>query len=343
MKTPKPRRLKSGSYNIRLRLSGEEISITRATATECRKEAELIKAEHRNGKRLTQSAAQNKTLDKLMEEYIESRKKVLSPSTIAGYNVIRNNRFSAFTTKTPAQIKKWQDLIDKEVDSGITAKTVRNAWSLLCASLEYAKIPAPSIALPPVIKSTREWLDADQVKTFIKAMEGNDYEIPALLALHSLRRSEIFGLTWDKIDLKKNVIRVEGSVVQETGGNLVFKETNKTKNSRRTIPIMIPRLKELLKAVPKEKRIGRIYTAPQNYLWKEINAVCESNGLPKIGVHGLRHSFASLAHHVGMPEQEAMLIGGWEDPGTMHRIYEHISEADRIKQENKIAQFFNSD
>lgn len=171
-------------------------------------------------------------------------------------------------------------------------------------------------------------------------MEGNDYEVPALLALHSLRRSEIFGLSWDKVDLKQNQIRIEGSIVQNDQSKQVFKETNKTKNSRRTIPIMIPRLKELLSAVPEKDRKGMIYTAPQNYLWREINSVCKDNNLPEVGVHGLRHSFASLAHHVGLPEQEAMLIGGWEDAQTMHKIYEHISAADRMKAENKIAQFF---
>ena len=104
---------------------------------------------------------------------------------------------------------------------------------------------------------------------------------------------------------------------------------------------MIPRLKTLLEAVPKNKRVGRIYQMPENYLYDEVNSVCEKNDLPLVGVHGLRHSFASLAHHVGMPEQEAMLLGGWEDAGTMHRIYEHISNADKLKAQNKIAEFFN--
>jgi len=36
------------------------------------------------------------------------------------------------------------------------------------------------------------------------------------------------------------------------------------------------------------------------------------------------------------------LIGGWEDAATMHRIYEHISAADRLKSENKIAEFFKN-
>ena len=123
---------------------------------------------------------------------------------------------------------------------------------------------------------------------------------------------------------------------------MVVTETNKTKNSRRIVPIMIPALKDALLAIPEEQRIGSIYNHYQNSLWRSINRICKENNLPEIGVHGLRHSFASLAHHVGMPEQEAMLIGGWEDAKTMHKIYEHISAADRIKAENKIAAFFQN-
>ena len=340
MKTPTPKKLKSGNYFLQLRLGGESISITRETASECTKEAELIKAQYRNNIKKRPKSAQNETLDTLMSNYIDSRRKVLSPSTIAGYMVIKRNRFQNYMKKTYSQIKKWQLLIDTEVDDEISAKTIRNAWGLVSASLSYAGLPVPSVALPPVIKAKKEWLDAEQIKVFVKAIRGNEFEIPALLALHSLRKSEILALEWDKIDFKNNTIKVEGSVVQDENNALVFKETNKTKNSRRTIPIMIPRLKELLEAVPKAKRKGRLYTAPRNYLWREINKVCAANNLPPVGVHGLRHSFASLAHHVGLPEQEAMLIGGWEDAGTMHRIYEHISDKDRIKAENKIAQFF---
>ena len=117
---------------------------------------------------------------------------------------------------------------------------------------------------------------------------------------------------------------------------LVYKETNKTKKSRRVIPIMIPELKTAWEAIPEEQRTGLIYTRYQNILWRDINRICKENNLPAVGVHGLRHSFASLARHVGLDEQDAMLIGGWEDPQTMHKIYEHISAADRIKAQNKL-------
>lgn len=79
-----------------------------------------------------------------------------------------------------------------------------------------------------------------------------------------------------------------------------------------------------------------------NTIWSQINRVCKGAGLPLVGVHGLRHSFASLAHHIGLPEKEAMLIGGWEDAQTMHKIYTHIADADRVKAENMMAAFYKN-
>ena len=343
MKLPKPERMSSGNYYIRLRLNGESISVVAATETECRNQARLIKAEHKAGKRLERVGKKEEpTLLQIIETYIDNRKAVLSVSTIVGYEVIKNNRFQAYMKKRPSEIGNWQAVINDEVKSDISAKTLKNSWALVAAALEYSGIKAPAVKLPQVVQAARPWLDADQIKTFVAAVKGQDCEIPALLALHSLRRSEILGLTWEKVDIKNGIIHVEGSAVPDSENKLVYKETNKTKNSRRNVPFMIPALKEAMLAVPEAQRTGFIYTKYRNTLWRDINAICAANGLPQVGVHGLRHSFASLAHHVGLPEQDAMLIGGWEDAQTMHRIYEHISDADRLKAENKIAEFFKN-
>lgn len=340
MKVPEPRKLKSGSWFIQLRLGGESISVTKPTKTECKNAAQLIKAEFISGKR--KKTKSNLTLSEMIDAYIANKKNVLSPSTLTGYLVVKENRFPNYIDKKASSIKDWQAVIDDEIAAGISAKTIKNAWSVITASMKFCDVEIPSVTLPKIVQSSRPWLDADQVKVFVKAVHGKTCEIPALLALHSLRRSEILALTWDRIDLQKNIIRVEGAAVPDSENNLVFKETNKTKKSRRSVPIMIPELRTALLAVPESEREGKIYNCYQNKLWEQINKVCKDNQLPLVGVHGLRHSFASLAHHVGLPEQEAMLIGGWEDPGTMHKIYEHISASDRLKAENKIAQFFNN-
>lgn len=341
MKTPKPRKLKSGKWFIQLRLDGESIPITEDSKTDCINKAQLIKAEHKSGKRY-EKRKEEKTLSDIVEAYIESRKPVLSVATIAGYTVIKNNRFKDYMSKKPSDIKDWQAVINDEVKAGIKPKTIKSSWSLIAASLKHSGFNSPAVKLPQIVQNERPWLDEKQIKTFIKAIQGQDCEICALLALHSLRRSEILGMTWEKIDLKNNIIHIEGAAVPDEKGKLYYKETNKTKKSRRDVPIMIPALKAAILSIPEEQRTGRIYKHYQNSLWRDINRICRENNLPEIGVHGLRHSFVSLAHHVGLPPEETMLIGGWEDAQTMHRIYEHISNKDLIRAENKIAEFYKN-
>ena len=340
MKTPKPHKLPSGNWRIQLRLNGVSIPVISSTKTECIHQAQLIKAEYKYNKKL--KAKTDKTIKELITEYIDSRSAVLSPATIAGYNTIKNNRFKGYINKKPHDINNWQAVINDEVKAGIKPKTIKSSWSLVAASLKHSGLDVPTVKLPQIVQADRPWLDSEQIRVFINAVKGEDCEIAALLALHSLRRSEILYLTWDKIDLDNEVIHIQGSAVPGEKNRLVMKETNKTKKSRRDVPIMIPALKTALLSIPEEQRTGRIYTHYQNSLWREINRICREHNLPEVGVHGLRHSFASLAHHVGMPEQEAMLIGGWENSQTMHKIYEHISSKDRIKAENKLKQFFKN-
>ena len=340
MKIPEPKKLPSGNYNIYMRLGGEPCSITRATAAECKVEAQLIKSEYFAGRRKRRV---NAPLGDVVDKFINARSKVLSPSTINGYKCIRKTRFQNYMDVSVSDIKSWQAVINDEIEAGVSPKTLKNAWALVCSALKYAGSDVPDVKLPQIVQSTRPWLDSKQVKTFVSAIHGHPCEIPALLALHSLRRSEILGLTWDKIDLNAGTIRVEGSAVIGDGNKLVYKNTNKTKRSRRIVPIMIPELKTALESVPVDKRTGLLYDKNPNLIWEQVNRICEKNGLPKPGVHGLRHSFASIAFSadVGLTEREVMEIGGWEDFQTVHKIYEHLSDKNRQEAAKKFSAFFS--
>ena len=57
-------------------------------------------------------------------------------------------------------------------------------------------------------------------------------------------------------------------------------------------------------------------------------------------MHGLRHSFASLAYHMGIPEMMAAEIGGWKDLGTMLKIYPHLAEQDIAKRSREFTDYF---
>lgn len=238
-----------------------------------------------------------------------------------------------------SKVKNWQKVIDDEAQT-VSVKTLKSSWSFLCTSMRYAKIVVPDVRLPQSVPRDAKWLEPDEILRFVKLMEGDRFEIPALLALHGLRRSEIFALSYDSIDLKSNTITVHGAAVLGEDGKLVQKKENKNASSRRIIPIMIPELAAAIERIPAEQRTGKIYDANATTLYWKINQVCEKNGLPKVGVHGLRHSFASLAYHLGLSEQETMELGGWADYNTMRKIYTHLAKVDRLKGQNKMAAFF---
>lgn len=173
-----------------------------------------------------------------------------------------------------------------------------------------------------------------------KAVHGTSGEIPALLALHGLRRSEVYALRWEDVDLHSGLLHVRRSAVIDRNNELVQRDATKTEAGTRTVPIMIPELRAALEAA--EGREGLVVRQSIAYLYQQVNEACGRAGLPLVGVHGLRHSFASLAYHLGWGEMETMSVGGWSDRETMHRIYTHLAETDREKAQKKMEKFYKN-
>lgn len=133
MKVPAPRKLPSGSWFIQLRLGGESIPVTAATAKDCTREAAAIKAEWLARKRLPEKPEepeQEPTLTVSIDEYIKRKSRTLSPSTIRGYRAIQKHRFQTVMQRPVDSIQdsEWQGLINAEMALA-SPKTVVNALS----------------------------------------------------------------------------------------------------------------------------------------------------------------------------------------------------------------------
>lgn len=335
MKIPKARQLPSGNWFVQLRVGGQSISITEATEEKCQARAIAIKT----GIKEAPNKGENLTLRAAIDEYIKNRENTLSPSTIAGYRTIQHNRFQSVMDRRIKDIKNWQRICDREAKL-CGSKTLRNAYRFIVSVLSENGIQSDKVTLPQVIQNTRAWLEPEQIKVLVKNVCQKPEALSVYLALHSLRRSEILALKWENIDLEKNTITVSGSMVQDENSKFVYKKTNKNSSSARTIPIMIPELKEEL--IQKKKPSGFIFDCHTDTIGQRINKACREAGVPEVGTHGLRHSFASLAYHLGMSEMETQEIGGWKDSQTMRKIYTHLAAADRLKATNKMASFFNN-
>ena len=292
----------------------------------------------RSGLTGKQKNPQGMTLGDCVSQYINVRSNVLSPSTVLAYESYRQHRMQAYMDMPIGRFNRvlLQKMVNDEARY-VSPKTVKNAWGLVSAALSEQGIDTSGINLPAIPRAERPWLTAEEIRLFCRAVQGKPCEIPALLALCSLRRSEICALTWKDVDLKKGTIQVRGAVVKGPDG-FVTKKTNKTKASSRTVRIIVPQLLSLLRA--QKDRTDKIVKGYPNSMYSQINKVCEDAGLPRVGVHGLRHSYASLCRFLRIPEEICARTGGWEDLNTMRKIYQHISEKEIADSEDELSQFF---
>lgn len=338
MKVPKATQLPSGAWRVRVFVNGETVSITRPTEKEAIAEAMAIKAGLiEKAKR----APKDMTLREAIDEYIAMREPVLSVSTIRGYSYIRDFRFPAVMDRT---INKTTDtMYQRAVNDAakvLAPKTVKNSWMFVATVLKTIAGREVSCVLPQVIQDERPWLEPEDVSIFTKAIAGHPHEIPMLLALHGLRASEILDITWQDIDLRKKEIKVHGSAVRDKNNELIHKPTNKNSSSRRTVPILIDQLADSVESA--DHSTEYVSTIKATGLYNSINTVCRQNGLPEVGIHGLRHSFASICYHLNIPEQLTMALGGWSNPATMRKIYTHLASKDKLKHADTLRNFFNN-
>ena len=335
MYIPKARKLPSGSWQVRVTIDGQQIPITRPTKKEAEREAAALKS---GAKRAMMT---DKTLTQAIDAYIESKSNILSPSTIRGYRQIQRHRFQQMMHRKIREISRqqWQAAVDSE-KLLCSAKTLTNAWRFISSVIYMETERKILVTLPQVIDQELPWLMPEQILSFTDALSGTRYEIPALLGLSSLRRSEILAVTWDDVDLERGCIFVRGAVVpSEDHSRFVYKKENKNKSSRRMIPFIIPPLRAALEAQPCKE--GPVVTLSPNAIRDGINRICQREGLPEIGFHGLRRSFLSLAYHLHVPMETALRIGGWNNDAVAKKVYLKISENDYLKEGEKYTVYFS--
>lgn len=316
-------------------VEGRRISITRSTKREAEQEAMALKS---GAKKAAQAGAC--TLTAAIDRYISARA-TRSPETIRGYRKIQANRFQQCMLwdvfKTTQQ--RWQRAVNEEALL-VSPKYLKNSWLFLSAVIAEETGQRIHVNLPTVPASDLSFLEPDEIPRFLAQIEGDSCEIQMLLALHSLRKSEILDLTWNDVDLQKGLINVRGAAVFNSENKLVHKATNKNETSARTIPIMIPRLRSLLEAADKSGQY--IHTGDPNKIYRHVVASCAACGVTSVSLHDLRRTFASLCYHLKVSEMTCQRLGGWKDRETLHKVYVKLSQRDFDDEIRKIQSFYSA-
>lgn len=250
---------------------------------------------------------------------------------------------------TNAEIQDWVDrLCDR-----IAPQTVRNAHARLHKALKVAiqrhiraDNPADDIDLPEARPEPIHPLDYDQVLRLAEALESDRWSVLYRLLFNlGLREGEALGLTWDAIDLKKGTIRIYRQLKRVPTKDGIGKEfvlqTTKKPASDRTLDIdedIIAMLRSQRANQLEEKLIagkrwkdtfGLVFVTetgapihPSNLL-KHFHKTLEAAELPKIRVHDLRHTCATLMLDTGIPLVTVSKILGHSSITVTAKIYAH--------------------
>lgn len=327
MKLPEPEKLPSGKWRVRVMIDGKSHSKTCRTRKECKDWLIQMKAG------IDVPEKSDETVGELVDTYIEERGQILSPSTSRGYKMIRKNHFQNIMDKKVQDVD-WQKAVNAEAKDN-SGKTVRNAFVLVKAAVESGGYDVPRVTMPRVEQKEKQFLQPDEVLKLIDVVKGKKIEMEVLLAIHGLRRSEAFALR--KKDIYDGYIHIRRTWVRGTDG-MVERNDTKTSASKRDVPVLIPRLQELVDKIedPDERLVKSSFAGS----WISIQCLCEANGLPVISLHNLRHSFASLCYYLRIPELEAARLGGWSDITVMRKVYTHLADKEKAASKSKLEEFF---
>jgi len=280
------------------------------------------------------------TVEQAFSLYIDSRDNILSPSTIKGYNIIKNSRLQLIKNIPVSELTVNDIQKAVNIDSErLGRKSIKSAVSLLktvlelhCVELDFKKITVPqSRPKKYVIPS------ADAV---LKVIIGTELELPCLLAMWlSLRISEVRGLKFKDISVDGKHISVCRAKIY-LGNKDVLREKNKTVESTRT-NLLPPYILNLIRQVPHQSDDDFIVNLKYEYIRKHFKQLMNDNGFD-ITFHKLRHIFATTLNDLGVPSEYIQKLGGWSTDIVMKSVYTHTTNAKENEYQSIVDNFFTS-
>ena len=171
--------------------------------------------------------------------------------------------------------------------------------------------PANDVELPKVDSKERPTWDSSQVRSFLETVRGD--RLASLWLLYSTtgaRRGELLALRWDAVDLEAGTISIRRAMT-EVGGAITVGEP-KTRSGKRTIaidPASVAALRsqhrtqltERLAAGARWRDKDLVFSTNEgqwllpNRVSSAFIAAVKRSELPALSLHGLRHSFATIA------------------------------------------------
>ena len=342
----KPQKLASGSYRVRLYTGTDEDgkkiykSFTHKDKDVVVAMAMTYKSKNKRNKKNKSVLPDELTVRQAIAKYISSKEKILSPSTVRGYNIHLRNYLKSIMELPLSSLtsEAVQKAINFEVQQGHSSKTIKNAYGLLTATLKkYAPELQLYCSLPQKTKKDMYIPTKEDIRVIQKAVLDTNMELPFCLSIYlGLRRSELCALTWNDIDFKNKTVRINKAMVITKDGDYTVKPP-KTQAGYRTISIPDKCLEVLKKY---KKKSGYITDLKSDTIATKFNRILKRLNMPHFRWHDLRHYTASVMLALNIPTKYAQEIMGHETDNMLKNVYQHTMSEEMKKISEKINVFF---
>jgi integrase len=205
-----------------------------------------------------------------IEKYLTQRRKKVAPPTVN------------------SDLRLLKNLFNRAVE-----------WGFLSAS------PAAKIRQLREDPARERYLSQEETGRLIACAPDHLRPIIQTALLTGMRRSEILGLTWDRVNLERRMIYL-----------------HRTKSGKPRWVAIGDDLHELLEALPRHAKHDRVFTyrgKPMDSLKRSWEAAREAAGIPGVRFHDLRHTWASRMVAAGVDLYELMDQGGWTTIAMVRR------------------------
>ena len=261
------------------------------------------------------------TLSDYLSDWIERQRPYLRTSTLHSYRIAVGRIVShldqtTLGSLTPSQVQRLQtDLLASggRDDRLLAAKTVANTQVVLHKALADAvrlgllDHNVVSAVSPPRVPRPRlsVWT-VDQLRDFLTVASSHRLSAAfVVLATTGMRRSEVLGLRWSDIDYDDRSLSIVRTLTVVAGRPIVT--APKSAASRRLVYLDASTI-DALRAHRDSSTVSRDDYVFQSADGQPVNPASFSNtfdrlvarsGLPRIRLHDLRHTYATLALRLG--------------------------------------------
>ena len=303
-------------------------------------------------------------VDAWFDYWIGIKKQTVRPNTVRNYSErYERNIRGVIGSKLLTEIKPvhCQKIFSNMAEEGYKTTTIYQTRITLFNMLEFAKENDVLIVNPckKSLKSNmgkpsekKEALTIDVQKKFLGAVVGYSYENQYRFVLQTgLRTGEMIGLKWSDIDFKNRTMKIERTMEYRYKVGEWRIGPPKSQAGYRTVPLTEEAVRILenqrkknqsLKIIPMEWKdfvfLCRKGTPVKNSTYDTgMFKYCDRAGIPRFSMHVLRHTFATRCIEAGMKPKTLQKILGHSNIGITMNLYVHITEDEKHREIDLVA------